>query len=140
MTRPETYITITSGPGGFHPIKVRLLEDNICVPVETGPLAAPSLAEAIEYGILWADEEDLCFFEPGDGKGLFHFHANAVIPKGMMALVKLTETGPETIWFGPTNETPEDALQLADEAHVHPDTYAALAAKLEATGKGVPCH
>ena len=140
MTRPKTYITITSGPNGFHPVKIRRLEDSSYVPVETGPLPSPTLAGAIEHGIAWADKEDLYFFEPGGKEGLFYFQANPVIPHGQMALVKLTEAGPETIWFGPTTEAPEDALQLADEAHVHSGTYAALAAKLESTGKGVPCH
>jgi len=55
----------------------------------------------------------------------------------MIALVK-TENGiSTTIWFGPQRHLPEHLFEEADESHVNEEDYDRIAAKAEATGKGM---
>ncbi len=66
------------------------------------------------------------------------FTKNPLIPDYHVALVVKHSAGPETIWFGRMQDIPEDEFNRADEAHVNDWTYAYIAAKAEATGKGYP--
>ena len=66
------------------------------------------------------------------------FVKNPVIPDFFVALVVKHSAGPETIWIGHMRDVPEDEFNRADEAHVNDWTYAHIAAKAEATGKGIP--
>lgn len=68
------------------------------------------------------------------------FVKNPVIPDYHVALVVKHSAGPETIWIGRMEDIPEDEFNRADEAHVNDWTYALIATKAEATGKGTPIH
>jgi hypothetical protein len=66
------------------------------------------------------------------------FKVNVLIPDRMLALVVNTPTGPQTIWYGPVKDVPEDEFNRADEAHVSEHAYKRIAERAEATGKGTP--
>lgn len=141
MTKPDQpHITVSSGLRGFYAVHIARDEGGLWEPVETAPLAHPTFEAAEIDARQWAEMEGLPYHRPNSDKPLTFFHANPIIPNGQMALVMLTESGPDTIWIGPTAEVPAEALANADEAHVSPTTYTQLAAKLAATGKGVPFH
>ena len=66
------------------------------------------------------------------------FKVNPLLPDGVIALVVMTPMGVDTIWIGAMADTPEMEFNRADEAHVNERMYAQIAARAEATGKGIP--
>lgn len=140
MTAPDRHITVTSGLRGYYAVSVERTPDGLWEPIDIGMFAYDDFASAERDAKIWAKNEKLEYRPPNSGKPLSFFQSNPVIPAGYMALVKLTDTGPDSFWYGRMAEVPADSMGEADEAHVNPATYEQLAAKLAATGKGAFFH
>lgn len=61
---------------------------------------------------------------------------NPLIPDGFLALVKIINGIPETIWYGPMGQLPGPLFEIAEQTHCSETTYNEIAAKAAATGKG----